>query len=237
MKKKISFICVTILCCSFLSSYKASALSEKNATEEIENSVVKDSNKDKLNLEKVNTNNSTKDSSDVSKESSVEDSSTSTEETTSDSSDSASQSSSNDSNQETTATTTEDKDQQEPKDEKKSNDIDKETKGIFDQYTPTNFVLSDWEYELRKVIDDGHHDNGTPSEYKDVYVLKKYKGTNKNLEIPGLYKEHEVWLTDENNGQNIFPMDIESVKFVSQHGVVLKHLDLTQLNILKIELH
>ncbi|HHJ5066944.1 TPA: BspA family leucine-rich repeat surface protein [Enterococcus hirae] len=216
MKKKISFICVTILCCSFLSSYKASALSEKNATEEIENSVVKDSNKDKLNLEKVNTNNSTKDSSDVSKESSVEDSSTSTEETTSDSSDSASQSSSNDSNQETTATTTEDKDQQEPKDEKKSNDIDKETKGIFDQYTPTNFVLSDWEYELRKVIDDGHHDNGTPSEYKDVYVLKKYKGTNKNLEIPGLYKEHEVWLTDENNGQNIFPMDIESVKFVSQ---------------------
>ncbi|MBO1117039.1 BspA family leucine-rich repeat surface protein [Enterococcus hirae] len=216
MKKKISFICVAILCCSFLSSYKASALSEKNATEEIENSVVKDSNKDKLNLEKVNTNNSTKDSSDVSKESSVEDSSSSTEETTSDSSDSASQSSSNDSNQETTATTTEDKDQQEPKDEKKSNDIDKETKGIFDQYTPTNFVLNDWEYELRKVIDDGHHDNGTPSEYKDVYVLKKYKGTNKNLEIPGLYKEHEVWLTDENNGQNIFPMDIESVKFVSQ---------------------
>lgn len=236
MKKKISFICVTILCCSFLSSYKASALSEKNATKEIENSVVKDSNKDKLNSEKVNTNNSTKDelnseevntnnstkdSSDVSKESSVEDSSSSTEETTSDSSESASQSSSeeNDSTKETTSTTTENTEQQETKDEKKSGDTDKDekqTKGIFDQFTPTNFVLNDWEYEIRKVIDDGHHDNGAPDEYKEVYVLKKYKGTNKNLEIPGLYKEHEVWLTDENNGQNIFPMDIESVKFVSQ---------------------
>ncbi|PWS23508.1 hypothetical protein DKP78_12320 [Enterococcus faecium] len=235
MKKKISFICITILCCSFLSSYKVSALSEKNATKEIENSVVKDSNKDKLNSEEdntkdsnkdklnseeVNTNNSTKDSGDVSKESSVEDSSSSTEETTSDSSDSSSQSENN-STKETTSTTTENTDQQENKDEKKSDDKDKEekqTKGRFDEFTPTNFVLSDWEYEYKTVIDEGDNPNpGDPTMgEKKVYILKKYKGTNKNLEIPALYETHEVWLTDENNGQNIFPMDIESVKFVSQ---------------------
>ena len=223
MKKSIALACITVLCCSSLSSYKVSALSEETP-KETESSTINKEVKEVADQKTGETNNtvlSTEDSSNVTKESEAEDSSSSTEETTSDSSDSASQSSSeeNDSDQETTSTTTENTNQQETKDEKKSDNTDKnekKTKGIFDQYTPTNFVLNDWEYEIRKVIDDGHHDNGTPGEYKDVYVLKKYKGKNKNIEIPGLYQEHEVWLTDENNGQNIFPMDVESVKFVSQ---------------------
>ncbi|NTQ65570.1 BspA family leucine-rich repeat surface protein [Enterococcus faecium] len=78
--------------------------------------------------------------------------------------------------------------------------------------------LLPFQYEYKTVIDDGSNPNpGDPiTGEKKVYILKKYKGTNKNLEIPALYETHEVWLTDENNGQNIFPMDIESVKFVSQ---------------------
>ncbi|EME8160725.1 bacterial surface protein 26-residue [Enterococcus faecium EnGen0263] len=225
MKKSIALACITVLCCSSLSSYKVSALSEETPTE-TESSAINKEIKEEAEQKTEETNNtvsSTEDSSNVTKESEAEDSSSATEETTSDSSDSASQSSSeeNDSNKETTSTITENMDQQETKDEKKSDDTDKnekQTKGRFDEFTPTNFNLNDWVYEYKTVIDDGSNPNpNDPTEgEKEVYILKHYKGTNKNLEIPGLYNGHEIWLTNENNGKNIFPMDIESVKFVSQ---------------------
>ncbi|EME8119966.1 hypothetical protein AAH976_12425 [Enterococcus faecium] len=225
MKKSIALACITVLCCSSLSSYKVSALSEETPTE-TESSAINKEVKEEAEQKTEETNNtvsSTEDSSNVTKESEAEDSSSDTEETTSNSSDSASQSSSeeNDSKKETTSTTTENTNQQETKDEKKSDDTnkdEKQTKGRFDEFTPTNFNLNDWVYEYKTVIDDGSNPNpNDPTEgEKEVYILKHYKGTNKNIEIPGLYKTHEVWLTDENNGQDIFPMDVESVKFVSQ---------------------
>lgn len=225
MKKSIALACITVLCCSSLSSYKVSALSEETPTE-TESSAINKEVKEEAEQKTEETNNtvsSTEDSSNVTKESEVEDSSSDTEETTTDSSDLASQSSSeeNDSKKETTSTTTENTDQQETKDEKKSDAKDKEekqTKGRFDEFTPTSFKLSDWDYEYKTVIDPGSNPNpNDPTEgEKQVYILKHYKGTSKNIEIPGQFQSHEVWLSDENNGQDIFPMDVESVKFVSQ---------------------
>lgn len=141
---------------------------------------------------------------------------------------------------------------------KENSDLDskdeKETKGRWDEETPTNFNINDWTYELRTVVNEGSSDNGNTGT-KQVIVLKKYNGSLKNIEIPGLYKigseKREVWLDDTNNGENILPNDVETVKFVSQsfgsakvwafntcslfkNKTKLKSVDLDGLELLKV---